>query len=151
MPSKSQQPVPNIRFHATSRPPRPRRSVRAAREPGRYGAMVQIGNATFGALLVSLSGCCALGPCDGVFSISGSISDGLSQPCLLDVSPEGAGPNEYPRVVSGSFEENFIINPSRSGHRIQVICDEKTVASRLVHYGRDVGFGEVVTLGEIAP
>jgi len=68
----------------------------------------------------------------------------------LDVSPEGVGPSDYPKQVSGTFEESFLINPSRKGHRIQVTCDGKIVASRLVHYGKDVGIGEVVSLGEIA-
>jgi hypothetical protein len=99
---------------------------------------------------IMLAGCCALGPCDGLFSVSGVIDGDLTQPCLLDVTPEGAGPSQFPKQVSGNFEEGFLINPSRMGHRILVTCEGKIVVSRLVHYGKDVDIGGVVALGEIA-
>lgn len=122
-----------------------------APERGRYRAIVRIGNLQLAVVFLLLSGCCALGPCDGVFSVSGFISEALPQPCLLDVSPKGASRSEFSREVSGSFKESFIISPSTEGHYVNVVCDGRTIKSRLVHYGRDVEIGGDVSLGEITP
>ena len=100
--------------------------------------------------LVLLSGCCMLGPCDGVFSVSGSIANSTDNPCLLSVKYEESSWVISERKVVGSFKESFVVQPSNDGHRIEIICSDEVVLSKLIYYGKDVVIGEEVVLGEVA-
>ena len=102
------------------------------------------------AIPLLVSGCCAFGPCDGYFLVSGTIPQSVSEPCLLDVSTARNGARGNPRKVSGIYEVSFVINPPWKGHKIELECDGKLVISRMVNYGKEIAFGEVLELGEIA-
>ena len=91
-----------------------------------------------------------LGPCDGVFSVSGSVANSTDNPCLLSVKYEGSSWAISERKVVGSFNESFVVQPSNDGHRIEITCSGEIVLSKLIHYGKDVGIGEEVILGEVA-
>ena len=101
-------------------------------------------------VFILLSGCCMLGPCDGVFDVSGSVTSSVANPCLLSVRYEGSSWVISERKVIGSFKESFVVQPSNDGHRIELTCGGELVLSKLIHYGKDVGIGEEVVLGEVA-
>ena len=106
--------------------------------------------AFYASVFILLSGCCMLGPCDGVFDVTGSVTNSTASPCLLSVRYEGSGEAISERKVAGSFKESFVVQPSNDGHRIELTCGGELVLSKLIYYGKDVGIGEEVALGEVA-
>ena len=100
--------------------------------------------------LMLLSGCAHwFGPAHGVFDAVGSTPDNDS--CQLSVAPVGASSAPREWTVSGDFRQSVLINPSREGHRIALICNGALAAERTFKYGRDVGIGGELAVNGSAP
>ena len=99
---------------------------------------------------VLLAGCAHwFGPAHGTFVVLGSTPGGAS--CQLTVAPVGSGSSVRSWTVSGAFRQNVLINPSRKGHRLSLVCDDGLIAERLFKYGRDVGVGRELAVNGGAP
>lgn len=97
-----------------------------------------------------LPGCAHwFGPAHGVFDAVGSTPGNDS--CQLSVAPVGS--NNPPREwsVTGNFRQSVLVNPSRKGHRIALICNGELAAERIFKYGRDVGIGGELAVNGSAP
>ena len=92
-------------------------------------------------LAVSLLSGCAhwFGPAHGIVYVVGD-APGNSD-CLLAVAPADSPGATDIRMVAGTFREGFTVQPSSSGHRAQLTCQDVVVASRGFKYGRDVSIG----------
>jgi hypothetical protein len=91
-----------------------------------------------------LSGCFPLGPRDGSVWVTGSTPTNVAG-CSLRLTSEASAKvvSQYP--VAGTFRESFVVNPSRQGHTVALVCGH-VVASRHFSYGKDVHIGGTVAL-----
>lgn len=97
-----------------------------------------------------LTGCAHwFGPADGAFYAVGSAPE--SHSCKLSVAPVGSSnpPTEW--GVVGNFRQSVVVNHSRKGHRVALICNGELAAERTFKYGRDVGIGGELAVNGSAP
>ena len=97
----------------------------------------------------SLVGCVSFGPADGQFYATGSTPG--SDSCILSLVAIGSSGAATERIVSGAFQESFIVGPSRQGHRAALSCGGSVVATRTFKYGQDVHIGGELAIGGGAP
>lgn len=74
-----------------------------------------------------VAGCCAFGPCDIPFRVTGAITSPEDANCILLVVSDNEDGYRREREVSGSFSESMVLYPNSDGYRITLICEGNTI------------------------
>ena len=104
------------------------------------------------ACLLILGSCTQLPEQDGVFSVSGNLSNHINERCILHVfDPSRTGFVRVANVysVSGVFIREIYVSSDLIVHTIQVTCNNLIVVNRRVSYPGSIGYQGVVQLGLI--